>query len=191
VYKLNIEVKSKGVAFHNTRGGGSFEVRWTISSNVPSARINGFIIQHVKILGEAYDAKGAQVPLVAPKLNLWEAWEVVNGEVHANLPKYNKLTGPQQALVFNEDTDQFKMPIETAGTKGHVLVSGEVVFIPYYAMDPADKWSRTAFPETGGLPATATKPKGWDEASKNARLHTLFIAWDDITPQTTRVFTNP
>jgi hypothetical protein len=150
---------------------------------------SGWIIQHFKKTVEWWDKDGNPItpPAEDGSEEYWKAWGVANGApyngIHKDLP---------------HASDTWTIPDYPKVAKGKITITGSVKFIENYYLDYVEipgaekpQWSTTAVPHSGGLPATRTRPTGWDDAGAITR--TMVIEWDDCAkpPEATKVTSTP
>lgn len=153
-------------------GGAEFIVKWDIS--LPK---NGWIIQHVKFVYDTRDSDGNPLDDTNTKASeFWEAWRVKGGKVYrgdSDLP---------------HELDRFRLPPNSAMTRGLRAILGNVKFVEGYKLDTA-VWTRR-HPVAPGLPVTFQEPKGWPTIP--GKSHELRVEWNCCEePNTMKVNSEP
>ena len=163
-------------SLNNNRGSGTFGVMW----NIPDRRANGYVIQHVRFMGNVTNCAGNPVTSNngSPPNDYYEAWRVVNGRVRCG-----NLT---VACASSDDT--FTTINEPSGTRGTVTVRGRASFFPDYRL--SSTWVTTTGHPAGALPHRNTRPPEWSESE--AKTHQMRIQYDSCaTPNTSSVTSIP
>jgi RHS repeat-associated protein len=135
-------------------GLASSEVQWQIN-----AKVDGYIIQHIKGEAKVTDCTGKAVVSRNPNTEYWESWGVRAGKVYMGnsvIPSYK---------------DRFILQSEGSGTKGTLKITGKVSFKKDYKLP---SWGSVE--GAGDLPASRTAPPGWDDAVAGS--HTLEVVFD-------------
>ncbi len=159
-------------------GDASFRIKWDLKVTPKSAKVSGWLVQHIKRSADVHECKPCipckDAPVKASReqslhKEIWEAWEVKNGK------------------FVQSASDQFSFTEEGLGTCGSKGIVGYARFISdpsdpaYVKFPPWIKDTDPGHPEQVGILPVLLPPGPPNWSDKDTAMHQVTVDWNCCT----------